>query len=134
LIGVAIAVTTVLAALAGAIVATRIHSNAGQGTRLGLTVATFAMAIFLRDGSGQLFEARVIPVSAAMIYSDLAAIFAALATLLSINSMPDPCYQSSCVHRRPAGLSGTKESRCKRLGRRAAPQLQQHFSAVKPSR
>lgn len=76
---IAIAVMTVLAAAAAALVATRLYSDAGQGTMLGLTVSAFGMVIFLLYGSGQLFWARVIPVSAAIIYSNLAVIFAAMA-------------------------------------------------------
>lgn len=76
---IAIAVMTVLAAAAAAVVVTKLHSEAGQGTMLGLTVSAFGMVIFLLYGSGQLFWARLIPVSAAIIYSNLAAIFAATA-------------------------------------------------------
>jgi hypothetical protein len=76
---IAIAVMTVLASAAGAIVVTRLYCDTGQRTMLGLTVATFGMIIFLLYGSGQLFWARVIPASAAIIYSNFAAIFAAMA-------------------------------------------------------
>ena len=76
---IAIAVMTVLAAAAAGLVVTRLYSNADQWTMLGLAVSTFAMVIFLLYGSGQLFWARLIPVSAAIIYSNLASIFAAMA-------------------------------------------------------
>jgi len=76
---IAIAVMTVLAAAAAASVVTRLYSDVGQWTMLGLTVSTFGMVIFLLYGSGQLFWARLIPVSAAIIYSNLASIFAAIA-------------------------------------------------------
>jgi len=76
---IAIAVMTFLAILAAALVATRLYSATGQSTMFGLTVSTFGMVIFLLYGSGQLFWARVIPVSAAIIYSNLAVIFAAMA-------------------------------------------------------
>jgi hypothetical protein len=76
---VAIAVMAVLATAAATLVATRLYSDVGQGTMLGLAVSAFGMVIFLLYGSGQLFWARVVPVSAAIIYSNLAAIFAAMA-------------------------------------------------------
>ena len=76
---VAIAVMTVLAAAIAAAVVTRLYSDVGQRTMLGLAASTFAMIIFLLYGSGQLFWARVFPVSAAIIYSNFAAIFAAMA-------------------------------------------------------
>jgi len=76
---IAIAVMTFLSALAGGLVARRLYCDRGQLTMLGLTVSTFAMVIFLLYGSGQLFWARVIPFSAAIIYSNFASIFAAMA-------------------------------------------------------
>lgn len=76
---IAIAVMAVLAAATAAIVVTRLHSDVGQRTMLGLAVSTFGMIIFLLYGSGQLFWARVLPVSAAIIYSNFASIFAAMA-------------------------------------------------------
>ena len=76
---IAIAVMSFLAALAAVIVATRLYSDTGQWTMLGLAASAFGMVIFLLYGSGQLFWARLIPVSAAIIYSNLSAIFAAMA-------------------------------------------------------
>ena len=76
---IAIAIMSLLSAVAASVVATRLYSDTGQLTVLGLAVSAFGMVIFLLYGSGQLFWARVIPVSAAIIYSNLAAIFAALA-------------------------------------------------------
>jgi len=76
---IAIAIMSLLSAVAASLVATRLYSDTGQLTVLGLAVSAFGMVIFLLYGSGQLFWARVIPVSAAIIYSNLAAIFAALA-------------------------------------------------------
>ncbi|HBJ38956.1 MAG TPA: peptidase C39 [Planctomycetaceae bacterium] len=76
---IAIAIMTVLAVLAATLVVARLYSDAGQWTMLGLTVSAFGMVMFLLYGSGQLFWARVIPSSAAIIYSNFAAIFAAMA-------------------------------------------------------
>lgn len=76
---IAIAVMTVLAMATAALVVTKLHSESGQGTMLGLTVATFGMVIFLLHGSGQLFWARLIPSSAAIIYSNFSILFAAMA-------------------------------------------------------
>jgi hypothetical protein len=126
---IAIAVMTFFAALAAAIVATRLYSDVGQWTMLGLTVSTFAMVIFLLYGSGQLFWARVIPVSAAIIYSNFAAIFAAmaagwawrlpsvpqwrratLATLLSISSVVAILWPLLSIALRPPPLGGSQWS------------------------
>jgi len=76
---IAIAVMSFLAAFAAVIVATRLYSDTGQWTMLGLAVSAFGMIMFLLYGSGQLFWARLMPVSAAIIYSNLSAIFAAMA-------------------------------------------------------
>jgi hypothetical protein len=76
---IAIASMSILASLAAVIVATRLYSDTGQWTMLGLAVSAFGMIMFLLYGSGQLFWARLLPVSAAIIYSNLSAIFAAMA-------------------------------------------------------
>jgi hypothetical protein len=76
---IAIAIMTVLAVLAAYLVATRFYADTGQLTMLGLALSASAMVLFLLYGSGQLFWARLFPVSAAIIYSNFAAIFAALA-------------------------------------------------------
>ena len=127
---IAIAVMTVLAATAAALVATRLCSDAGQVTMLGLAVSAFGMIIFLLFGSGQLFWARVIPVSAAIIYSNLAAIFAAmaagwawrlpntppwrratLATLLSISSLVAILWPLLSIAVRPPPPGGNQWSK-----------------------
>jgi len=76
---IAIGVMTFLAALAATLVVTRLYCDTGQLTMLGLAVSACGMVIFSLYGSGQLFWARVIPFSAAIIYSNFAAIFAAMA-------------------------------------------------------
>lgn len=126
---IAIAVMTVLSAAAAALVATRLYSDTGQWTMLGLAASAFGMVIFLLYGSGQLFWARVIPVSAAIIYSNLAAIFAAmaagwawrlpntprwrrgtLATLLSISSVVAILMPLLSIALRPPPLGGNSWS------------------------
>ncbi|WP_442506068.1 peptidase C39 [Novipirellula sp. SH528] len=76
---VAIAVMTVIAIACGMFAAFYAYSTKGQRTILCLTLAVFAMVYFLFYGSGQLFWAKLVPVSAAIIYTNFAAIFAALA-------------------------------------------------------
>lgn len=126
---IAIAVMTVLAAATAALVATKLYSNADQWTMLGLAVSAFGMVTFLLYGSGQLFWARVIPVSAAIIYSNLAAIFAAmaaswawrlpntpqwrratLATLLSISSVAAILWPLLSIALRPPPIGGNQWS------------------------
>lgn len=127
---IAIAVMTVLAVTAAALVATRLYSDVGQVTMLGLAMSAFGMVIFLLYGSGQLFWARVIPVSAAIIYSNLAAIFAAmaagwawrlpntppwrratLATLLSISSLVAILWPLLSIAVRPPPPGGNQWSK-----------------------
>ncbi|TWU18042.1 peptidase C39 [Allorhodopirellula heiligendammensis] len=55
------------------------YSRKGQGTMACLALATMSMVLFLLYASGQLFWARFVPSSAAIIYTNLSAIFAALA-------------------------------------------------------
>ncbi|EMI17440.1 peptidase C39, bacteriocin processing [Rhodopirellula maiorica SM1] len=76
---VAIAVMTVVAVACGMFTAFYAYSRKGQRTVLCLTLAVFAMVYFLFYGSGQLFWAKFVPSSAAIIYTNFAAIFAALA-------------------------------------------------------
>jgi len=127
---VSIAVMAVFAVLAAVVVVTRLYSDVGQRTMLGLAVSTFAMIIFLLYGSGQLFWARVFPVSAAIIYSNFAAIFAAmaagwawrlpstptwrraiLATLLSISSVIAILWPLLAIVLRPPPAGGDQWSR-----------------------
>lgn len=76
---IAIAVMTVLAALVALLAVTRFYAETGQLTMLGLAWSAAGMVLFLLYGSGQLFWAKLFPVSAAIIYSNFAAIFAAMA-------------------------------------------------------
>lgn len=55
------------------------YSDKGQRTMACLAVAALAMVLFLLYGAGQLFWARLVPSSAAIIYTNFASIFAALA-------------------------------------------------------
>ncbi len=56
------------------------YSDKGQRTMACLAVTVLAMVLFMLYASGQLFWARLIPSSAAVIYTNLSALFAALAT------------------------------------------------------
>lgn len=68
-----------LSLVAGCFTAFVAYSSKGQLTMLGLALATPAMVYFLFYGSGQLFLAKYVSDSAAIVYTNLAAIFAAMA-------------------------------------------------------
>ncbi|WP_315851690.1 cysteine peptidase family C39 domain-containing protein [Roseimaritima multifibrata] len=53
------------------------YKKRGQTTMLWLALSVFAMVYFMLYASGQLFWARWVPASAAIIYTNLAALFAA---------------------------------------------------------
>ncbi|WP_182868180.1 peptidase C39 [Stieleria mannarensis] len=76
---IAIAVMTIVSAVCGWIAARLAYSDRGQWNIAFLAVAVLSTVFFLFYGSGQLFWARLVPLSAAIIYTNLSAIFAALA-------------------------------------------------------
>ncbi|TWT53828.1 hypothetical protein Pla22_14610 [Rubripirellula amarantea] len=78
-ITIAIAVMTCVSIFAGLITANFAYSDKGQWTMLGLAMSVLAMVYFLIYGSGQLIWARFIASSAAIIYTNVAALFAAMA-------------------------------------------------------
>ena len=77
---IAAAVMMTLSIMAGLLTGLVAYSTKGQRTMLGLAMATLAMVYFLFYGSGQLFWAKYVSDSAAIVYTNIAAIFAALAT------------------------------------------------------
>ncbi|QEG00643.1 hypothetical protein Mal15_47140 [Stieleria maiorica] len=76
---IAIAAMTIVSAACGWAAARRAYSDRGQWNIAFLAVAVLSTVFFLFYGSGQLFWARLVPSSAAIIYTNLSAIFAALA-------------------------------------------------------
>lgn len=68
-----------VSAVAGFLSCRYLYSVKGQRVILLLTLSVFATVYFLFYASGQLFWARLVPSSAAIIYTNLASIFAALA-------------------------------------------------------
>ena len=78
-IWIAVAVMTCISVLAALLTSQLLYRSEGQSVILGITLAVFATVVFQIYASGQLFWAKVFPTSAAIIYSNLAAIFAALA-------------------------------------------------------
>ncbi|WP_306796836.1 C39 family peptidase [Rhodopirellula halodulae] len=74
------------------------YSDKGQRVILMLSVSTLAMIYFLFYGSGQLFWAKWVPDSAAIIYTNFASIFAALAAGWALRLPNTPMW-------RRAGLS-----------------------------
>ncbi len=77
-IWIAIVVMSCLSATAAWLSGRYLYSAKGQRVILLLTVAVFATVNFLFYASGQLFWARIVPSSASIIYTNLAAIFAGL--------------------------------------------------------
>ncbi|NND98954.1 MAG: peptidase C39 [Pirellulaceae bacterium] len=75
----AIAVMSCLSVVAALVAGGLLYSDKGQRVILLLTLAVFATVYFLFYASGQLFWARLVPDSAAIIYTNFAAIFAGLA-------------------------------------------------------
>jgi len=76
---IAIAVMIAISLIAVLLTAKIFYTDKGQRTMLGLAASVLAMVYFLFYGSGQLIWARIVPSSAAIIYTNVAAIFAALA-------------------------------------------------------
>lgn len=75
----AISVMTLVSLAAGGLAGGVAYSQQGQRTMLCLALSVLATILFLLYASGQLFWARIVPASAAIIYTNFAAIFAALA-------------------------------------------------------
>jgi hypothetical protein len=86
----AIVVMVVISLIAGVIAGSFKYRERGQFVTLAFTLAVFATVYFQFYGSGQLFWARLVPFSAAIIYTNFAAIFAALAAgwALRLPAMP----------------------------------------------
>lgn len=78
-LAIAIAVMSLLSLVAGLATGCCLYSPKGQRVILGLTCSVFAAVYFLFYASGQLFWAKYIPNSAAIIYSNFACVFAAMA-------------------------------------------------------
>jgi MFS family permease len=78
-IWIAVAVMTLVAAGAGLIAARFLSTDQGQRVMLLLALAILSTILFLVYLAGQLFWARIVPSSAAIIYTNLAAVTAALA-------------------------------------------------------
>ncbi|TWU05574.1 cysteine peptidase family C39 domain-containing protein [Stieleria varia] len=73
-------VVMILVSLASGLLTGRyLYSDKGQRTIACLATAVIGMVFFLFYASGQLFWAKIVPSSAAIIYTNLAAVFAALA-------------------------------------------------------
>ncbi|MCC9602205.1 peptidase C39 [Stieleria sp. JC731] len=83
-----------IACLVAATLAFTFASNSkGQRVMLGLALSTLAMVYFLFYGTGQLVWARFVPDSAAIIYTNLACIFAALAAGWALRLPGTPAWR-----------------------------------------
>lgn len=76
----AVAVMVLLSAGAAWLTARFLSPQQGQSVMLWLTLSVVAVIFFCLYWAGQLFWARIVPSSAAIIYTNLAAIFAGLGT------------------------------------------------------
>ena len=94
---IAAAAMMVLSTIAGLLTGLFAYSTKGQRTMLGLTLSTLAMVYFLFYGSGQLFWARYVPSSAAIIYTNFAAIFAAMAAGWAWRLPKTPAWRRSLM-------------------------------------
>jgi hypothetical protein len=90
---VAIAVMTVLCLASGWIVWRFGYARHGQGTIVFVAISVLAAVLFLFYGAGQLFWARIVPNSAAIIYTNFAALFAALAAGWSLRLNHTPLWR-----------------------------------------
>ncbi|KAA1258654.1 hypothetical protein LF1_11760 [Rubripirellula obstinata] len=86
-----------LSASAGLFTSFVAYSSKGQRTILGLAIATLAMVYFLFYGSGQLFWARFVTDSAAIVYTNFAAIFAAMAAGWAWRLPKTPAWRRSML-------------------------------------
>src|SRR5262245_60091061 len=74
----AVAVMTFVSAIAALVAARFLSTDKGQRVMLLLALSIVASIFFLLYLAGQLFWARIVPSSAAIIYTNLAAVFAGL--------------------------------------------------------
>jgi hypothetical protein len=77
-IWIAIVVMSLISVAAALLTARYLHSDKGQRVVLLLALSVFATVFFVLYLAGQLFWARLVPSSAAIVYTNLAAIFAAM--------------------------------------------------------
>jgi hypothetical protein len=77
-IWVAVLVMSVVSAIAALTAAGYLHTDRGQRVMLVFALSILATFFFLLYFNGQLFWARIVPSSAAIIYTNLAAVFAGL--------------------------------------------------------
>lgn len=92
-IWIAVAVMSCLCLAAGTVAARWLYSEKGQGTVAMLSVSLAAMVLFLFYLAGHFFWARIVPHSAAIIYTNLSAIFAALAAGWSWRMPKTPAWR-----------------------------------------
>ncbi len=93
----AIVVMAVASLASGMVAGGYAYSNRGQRTIACLAISVMAMVFFLFYASGQLFWARFVPASAAIIYTNLAAIFAALAAGWAWRLPETPAWRRSIL-------------------------------------
>ncbi|WP_425618839.1 peptidase C39 [Anatilimnocola sp. NA78] len=104
-IWIAIAVMSLLSMGAAIVAARYLSPQTGQSVMLGLALSVAAAIFFLLYGAGQLFWARLVPSSAAIIYTNLAAILAAMAAGWGSRLPNTPLWRRSIMALALAGAS-----------------------------
>jgi MFS family permease len=101
----AVAVMTLVAAGAGLIAARFLSTDQGQRVMLLLALAILSTILFLVYLAGQLFWARIVPSSAAIIYTNLAAVTAALAAGWAARLPRTPAWRRTIMSLALAGAA-----------------------------
>jgi MFS family permease len=101
----AVAVMTLIAAGAGLIAARFLSTDQGQRVMLLLALAILSTILFLVYLAGQLFWARIVPSSAAIIYTNLAAVTAALAAGWAARLPRTPAWRRTIMSLALAGAA-----------------------------
>lgn len=101
-IWIAVAVMGAVSLLCGVLAASWLYPRAGQdvngqGVKLCMAVSLLGMFYFQLYASGQLFWARLIPASAAIVYSNMAAPLAALAAGWSLRLLHTPVWRRTLM-------------------------------------
>lgn len=96
-IWIAVAVMGGISLLCGLLAGGWLYPVGGQGVKLCMAVSLLGMFYFQLYASGQLFWARLVPVSAAIVYSNLSAPLAALAAGWSLRLQKTPVWRRALM-------------------------------------
>lgn len=96
-IWIAVAVMVGISLLCGLMAGGWLYPRSGQGVKLCMALSLLGMFYFQLYASGQLFWAKLIPVSAAIVYSNLSAPLAALAAGWSLRLPQTPIWRRALM-------------------------------------